>query len=83
MTLEIWITKSSMDYSIRKSAKRVVYPFWGLFNLENGLDYSSKPTDYIAKTIPHKNWQNGGFTHSRDPLTLTMGRFTYRDQPTP
>ncbi|KAG5576311.1 hypothetical protein H5410_056445 [Solanum commersonii] len=44
MTLEIRITKRSMDYSTRKLEKWV-----GSFDLENGPVFSSGPTNSTAK----------------------------------
>ncbi|KAG5576294.1 hypothetical protein H5410_056428 [Solanum commersonii] len=74
------ITKRSSVYSTRKLAKRVVYPFRGSFDIENGPVCQSGPIGSMANVLMD---QNKGFTHFGDPLTLTMGWFTYRDKPTP
>ncbi|KAG5572582.1 hypothetical protein H5410_062348 [Solanum commersonii] len=49
MTLKFWITKKSMDYSTRKSAKWGVCLLRGSFDLENRPVWLSGPTVSIAK----------------------------------
>ncbi|KAG5576369.1 hypothetical protein H5410_056503 [Solanum commersonii] len=59
MTLEIWITKRSMDYITGKLAKWGVYLLRGLFDLENGPICPSGLTNSIVKvsTDVHKKIQ--------------------------
>ncbi|KAG5576467.1 hypothetical protein H5410_056601 [Solanum commersonii] len=51
MTTEFWITKRSMVYRTRKSAKWGVYTLWGLFHLENGSVFPFGPTCSIDKVL--------------------------------
>jgi len=48
---EFQITKNSMDYNTRKSAKWGVYLLWGTFELENGTFWSLGLTGSIAKVL--------------------------------
>ncbi|KAG5576355.1 hypothetical protein H5410_056489 [Solanum commersonii] len=77
ITLEIRITKRSMDYSRQKLVKWVVYQLRGLFHLENGLKFGSPKDPW---TIAHENQQNDWLISFGDHFTLKMGRFSYRDQ---
>ncbi|KAG5576305.1 hypothetical protein H5410_056439 [Solanum commersonii] len=78
-----------MDYSIRKWEKWSVYLLWESFDPENGpvcpsgSTYSMAKITKISMNYAYRNWKNERFNHSGDPLTLTMGWFTYRDKPTP
>ncbi|KAG5576377.1 hypothetical protein H5410_056511 [Solanum commersonii] len=59
MMSEIRITKRSMDYSTRKSAKWVFSPHRGSFDLENGPIWPSGPTGSIAKLGGSFDLENG------------------------